>query len=48
MSKFNLLLCQPMFGPFQVASTLGDLAAAAIATVSVASKQTQSLYILKE
>ena len=41
MSQFNLLLCQPTFGPFQVASALGDLAAAAIATVSVASKQTE-------
>ena len=39
MSKFDLLPCQPMFGPFQVSSTLGDLAAAAIATVSVASKK---------
>ena len=47
-TEFDLLLCQPMFGPFQVASTLGDLAVVAIATVSVASKQTQSLCILKE
>ena len=48
MSEFDLLLCQPKFGPFQVASTLGDLAAAAISTVLVPSKQTQGLYILKE
>ena len=48
MSKFNLLLCQLMFGPYGVASILGDLAVAAMATVLVASKQIKSLYILKE
>ena len=40
--------CQPTFGAFQVASTRGDLAAAAIATVLVTLKLTQILYILKE
>ena len=48
MSKFNLLLCQLMFGPYGVANILGDLAVAAMATVLVASKQIKSLYILKE
>ena len=48
MCEFDLLLCQPTFGPFRVASTLGDLAVAAKAAVSVASKQTQSQFILKE
>ena len=38
--------CVPyMVGPLLVASTLGDLVAAAIATILVTSKQTQSLYI---
>ena len=37
-----------MVRPLQVASALGDLAAAAIATVLVDGKHTQSLYILKE
>ena len=40
-----LLAC--MVGPQLVASTLGDLAVAAIATVSVNSNQTQSLYLQK-
>ena len=48
MFEFNLLLSQPMFAPFEVASTLGDLAAAAIASVLFNSKKTQSLYILKD
>ena len=34
--------------PFKVASTLGDIAAAAIAIVSAHVNHTQSLYILKE
>ena len=37
-----------MVGPFQVASTLGGLAAEALATVLGHDKLTQRLYILKE
>ena len=37
-----------MVGTFLAASTLGDLTVAAIATVLVAGKHTQSLYILKD
>ena len=36
-------MCQPTFEPFQVADTLGNLAAAAIPTALVTSKHTQSL-----
>ena len=46
--EIDLLLCQPPFGPFQVASTLRDPAAAAVATVLVPGKHTQILCILKE
>ena len=38
----------PTFGHFLVARTMGDLAAASIATVLVAVKHTQSQHILKE
>ena len=41
-------LSLPMFGPYQVASALEDLTATNVATVLVAGKYTQSLYILKE
>ena len=47
MAKFDLLLCQPTFGHFQLASTQGDLAVVAIATSWDTGKHTRSLYILK-
>ena len=47
-TEFDLLLCQPMFEPFQAASTKGDLASTSKATVLVTSKYTQNLYILRE
>ena len=46
LTGFSASSCLPdTVGPLLVASALGDLVAAAIATVSVACKQPQSLYI---
>ena len=47
-ARSDLFLCHPTFGHFWVARTMGDLAAASIATVLVAVKHTQSQHILKE
>ena len=41
-ARSNLFRCHPTFGHFRVARTMGDLAAASIATVLVAVKHTQS------
>ena len=38
--EFDLFLGQPMFGPFQVGSTMYELATAALATVLAAGKHT--------
>ena len=46
--EFDLFLGQPMFGPFQVGSTMYELATAALATVLAAGKHTRNQYILKE
>ena len=46
LTGFSASSCVPdMVRPSLVASTLGDLLAAAIAIISVTSKQAQSLYI---
>ena len=49
LTGFSASSCKPYTaGPLLVASSLGDLVVAAIATISVTSKQTQNLYIQKE